>query len=193
MTINTLCRQHLLPLVDRQAYRALFSFPVIHYYKAVGFDISPPSFDALSRQFMDIYHAELDKLRLHSEVAVVLDRLASAQFSQSILSASRQDYLELALSQFNIAHHFQHLGGVNDIYANGKIARGQQLMSELGWDPQKTVLIGDTYHDFEVAQALGVQPLLISHGHQCESRLASAGCPLFNDLNAVAHYILATS
>ena len=34
-----------------------------------------------------------------------------------------------------------------------------------------TVLIGDTIHDLEVGQELGVEVILVSHGHQSRSIL----------------------
>lgn len=35
----------------------------------------------------------------------------------------------------------------------------------------ETVIIGDTLHDLEVARALEIDAVLISHGHQCATRL----------------------
>ena len=46
-----------------------------------------------------------------------------------------------------------------------------------------TLLIGDSLHDHEVAEALGVRCLLISQGHQSHARLAQCGAPVLHCLS----------
>ena len=45
---------------------------------------------------------------------------------------------------------------LSDKTAGGKIAQGQTWFKQSGLAQEHVVLIGDTDHDFEVAQALGV-------------------------------------
>ena len=42
----------------------------------------------------------------------------------------------------------------------------KKIVKELNLDLSKTLMIGDTIHDFEVANELGVQCLLVANGHQ---------------------------
>ena len=51
----------------------------------------------------------------------------------------------------------------------------------------EVLFIGDTEHDFEVAQAIGVDCLLLSHGHNCYSRLVHTGAPVFRSLKNIFH------
>ena len=51
-------------------------------------------------------------------------------------------------------------------------------------------MIGDTVHDFEVANAMGVDCVLQSAGHQDAGTLASTGAPVFPNLSEAAAYIL---
>ena len=44
-------------------------------------------------------------------------------------------------------------------------------MRHIGVKPEKTIMIGDTDHDLEVAEALGIELILVDHGHQCATRL----------------------
>ncbi|MDZ7764061.1 MAG: HAD hydrolase-like protein [Melioribacteraceae bacterium] len=43
-------------------------------------------------------------------------------------------------------------------------------------------MIGDTIHDYEVAQEIGADCLLTAEGHQSYERLASTGCKVINSL-----------
>jgi len=44
------------------------------------------------------------------------------------------------------------------------------------------ILIGDTIHDFEVANEIGTDCLLISNGHQNKERLRKLNVPVLNNL-----------
>ena len=49
-------------------------------------------------------------------------------------------------------------------------------------NPATTWLIGDTIHDYEVAQELGCKCVLTAHGHQSRVRLMEAGAPVIDNL-----------
>jgi len=65
------------------------------------------------------------------------------------------------------------VAGLGDIYAVSKIERGQQLIKEFNIDKSNALIIGDTIHDFEVSQKLGVKCILVADGHQSVERLNS--------------------
>ena len=47
------------------------------------------------------------------------------------------------------------------------------------------MFIGDTLHDFEVADGLGMNCLLVAEGHQSEVRLKESGCEVVGSLSQV--------
>ena len=51
-------------------------------------------------------------------------------------------------------------------------------------------MIGDSVHDFEVAQALGVRCVLQTAGHQSAQQLRATGAPVVPDVLAAAQYCL---
>ena len=50
-------------------------------------------------------------------------------------------------------------------------------------------MIGDTIHDSEVAERLGIDCVLVSIGHVNKSRLLRTGREVFNSLIALSEYI----
>jgi len=54
---------------------------------------------------------------------------------------------------------------------------------------KKALLIGDTLHDYEVAQALKVDCLLIAKGHQSEAILRTSAVPVLEDITGVLRYL----
>lgn len=58
----------------------------------------------------------------------------------------------LKIGEFNISQYFDEMLGISDIYAKSKIHIGQEYMKK--GNIKKAVLIGDTFHDYEVAHKL---------------------------------------
>jgi phosphoglycolate phosphatase len=45
----------------------------------------------------------------------------------------------------------------------------------LNFNPEEVVMVGDTVHDFEVANAMGTDCILIASGHNSRERLEDTG------------------
>ena len=56
-------------------------------------------------------------------------------------------------------------------------------MGKIGCEGNKIILIGDTDHDYEVAQNLNIDCLLISHGHQSNGRLRNISQNVIKNFN----------
>jgi phosphoglycolate phosphatase len=168
---NVLLKEEGLPQVSLEEYRKHFGFPVIEYYRRLGFDVSADNFRKLSHRFQELFAGGLGTCELWPGVREILARVKASGRMQSILSASEQGVLELSIKHFGIAEHFDHLTGIFNKEAAGKVDRGHELIKKAGVPPEETILIGDTDHDFEVAEALGIDVILVEHGHQTPERL----------------------
>ena len=58
-----------------------------------------------------------------------------------------------------------------------------QLLELLPHDASEVLLIGDTLHDAEVADAIGVDCVLVAHGYQSRQRLVQSGRPVIDSLS----------
>jgi phosphoglycolate phosphatase len=169
--------------ITEEDYRQNFGFPVIQFYHFLGFDTDTDSFDQVSREFIGDYEARwLDECRLHPDTPDVLTTISAQGATHSVLSAAKQEALETGIRHFGIQSHFAGLCGTDNIYAHGKIDRGRHWIGRLDWDPAEIVLIGDTLHDLEVAEAIGADCILLTHGHHTPERLAATGRPVAHSL-----------
>ncbi|HSR88152.1 MAG TPA: HAD hydrolase-like protein, partial [Pontiella sp.] len=78
---------------------------------------------------------------------------------------------------------------LNDIYAAGKVENGKQYIARQATDPEHVLFVGDTVHDFEVAQAMGVNCVLVACGHNSRPRLDACGVPVFKSLAEVRNHL----
>lgn len=169
--------------ISEADYRENFGFPVIHFYDYLGFDTDVDSFDGVSREFIGDYELRwLTECGLHSGVEQMLSALAARGLTHSVLSAAKQEALETGIRHFGILEHFTGLCGTDNIYAQGKVDRGRHWIAQLDWNPEEIVLIGDTLHDYEVAEAIGTDCILLAHGHHTPERLAATGKTVVHSL-----------
>lgn len=184
-SINALLNNRGLPLLDREKYLANFDFPVIDYYKRIGFDFSIEPFEIPAMQYIDLYTKKLKDSLLHQSVIPVLDFFKSKGFKQFILSASEIKILEDSISYFNLNQFFDGLAGLNNHYATSKTEIGITMLRAHSIKVENVCLIGDTIHDFEVAQKIGCYCILVANGHQPASKLKDTGAIVFENLDSV--------
>ena len=180
--MNDLLKKRNLPEIDEQQYMDAFGFPVIDYYRRVGFDFSKESWEEAGSEFIAGYAARRGECVLHSEVRRVLAALHHAGVEQSVLSAYQHDTLVEIVTEHQLMDFFEHVLGIEDHYATGKVEQGLRLIESLRIDPKRVVLVGDTDHDHEVASAMGVGCILVPRGNQSKEKLEGRGVPVIGSL-----------
>ncbi len=181
--MNGMLKERGMPLKTLEEYREIFDFPVKDYYSKLGYDFSKEPFDEVGMEFIIRYNERQGEAKLHPEVQEVLKCISSHGFSQNILSAREQTELISETKSVDIFRYFELIRGLDDHYAHGKTDVGLRLVGEIAAPKVKMLFIGDTRHDAEVAAELGIDCILIPHGHQSELRLLPLGVPLIHSLN----------
>jgi phosphoglycolate phosphatase-like HAD superfamily hydrolase/DNA-binding LacI/PurR family transcriptional regulator len=160
-----------LPPVERKTYREVFDFPVSVYYRRLGFQLDHEDWDALAREYHAHYAETARTAPLHAGAIATVEALERAAIGMSILSACETTILVRMLEARGIQRFFTHVRGVDNLDGASKLDQGRALMQDLAIDPAHVVLVGDTCHDVEVANALGCAHILIAAGHQHRRRL----------------------
>lgn len=182
-SINKMLIDRNIRPIDEFSYKKLFDFPVKEYYAKIGFDFNKESFEYVGKLFVDIYNERSKSCFLHKGVVEVLKSFADAGKKQYVLSARQEQSLADELDFFGISHYFTDIYGLKDLYAYGKKDLGMKMMKDYQFDPETTVMIGDTCHDAEVARAMGIDIVLMSYGHHLKERLLSCSYVVFDDVN----------
>ena len=189
--LNRLLAKHAYPQrYDRNQYRAIFGFPIEEYYIRAGFDFSRHSFAMLAEEYMDDYIPASAACPLADGAIEALDAFRAAGLRQVVLSASPVPTLTRQAEERHVTGYFDRLLGLGDIYAKSKVELGLRFMREEGIDPARAVMIGDSVHDFEVAQAMGTACVLQCSGHQSRETLAATDAPVAEGLREAAQLIL---
>jgi len=187
-TINILLMNRgLPPIADTDAYRDIFGFPVIDYYRRAGFNLDSEPFEIPAKEFIRLYHSDASRFRLFDGATETLAAVKALGLTQVILSASELGNLKAQTSLLDVEHYFDDIMGISNIYAGSKLEIGQAYIKDI---QGKAVLIGDTVHDYEVAAALGVDCILIPNGHQHKHTLFECSVPVLDDIKKILEVLM---
>ncbi|MBD3317044.1 MAG: HAD hydrolase-like protein [Chitinivibrionales bacterium] len=189
--INGLLRKHGGRELKMEQYREVFGFPVRDYYVRLGFDFEKDSWERLSKEFIGKYEARRYECLLRDGALEALTACKKAGMAQSILSAYNHRTLEGIVDHFGLRNFFEYLSGLENHYADSKLANGKRLLSLLRIPPDRVLFVGDTEHDWEVSNALGTRCVLLTGGHHSERKLRACGVPVVHSLQEIDGSLLA--
>ncbi len=167
-------------------YRDHFCFPVKNYYYWLGYTFENESYEDISVEFNEMYDRHFSDCSLCDGFEELIRLAEEKGYRNIILSATREDRLIRQVKELQIDHHFDELLGIGDLLAGGKTDRALKWMEESDTDPSDCIYIGDTTHDADTAEALGIRRcILVSCGHQSFSVLKGASEETLHSLKEV--------
>jgi phosphoglycolate phosphatase len=176
--------------LTREHYKEVFTFPVIDFYHKIGFDFNNENYSDMAEEWIAEYKSQFaSQSSLNGDVIEVLSELTQLGFKQSILSACEKSLLDHSVEQLNLGRFFHRVHGTQSNEAHGKVDLALSIIEQQHYAPHDSILFGDTVHDHEVAQAVGIDCVLISNGHQHHERLLQTGAPVICDISEVPNFL----
>ncbi len=136
------------------------------------------------------YTVEHKKMRLFDGAENVLDIFNKLGIKQTVISSTEQNSLLEQMNPFNINKYFTDILGINNHYAVSKSGLAVEFVTKREIDKSKVLFIGDTVHDYEVAQAAGCDCVLVANGHQSFDVLKTTPATIVNSIYDVPELIL---
>lgn len=187
--VNNLLKQRNLKSLSLTEYRDIFTFPVKDYYAKL-FDFEKESFESLGSEWMRQYEEQKLNCSLAEGASEIVRGLYNAGVKQYVLSAYSLHTLIDLLKRFELFDFMETVKGLDNIYAHSKMDLGVELIEEINGSVEDIVMIGDTLHDAETAELMGVSSILLACGHQSKSKLETAGCLVLNSVKDLNAYLL---
>jgi len=187
---NQLIQKRNGKLINRDIYSREFTFPVCDFYEKIGFDFSIESYPDVAEEWILEYKRNFDtESSLNGDVVQVLEHVDSIGLKQSVLSACEVELLNHSIRHLGVDRFFHQIHGTGDNHAHGKVDLAHSLIEAEHCTPEESILFGDTVHDYEVAEAVGIDCILIANGHQHEDRLKKTGALVIRDISEVPNLI----
>ena len=188
-SINQVLTAKGLPVITLEKYMCLFTFPVKAFYEKLGFDFTKNSFDDIGDGFIDFYNKNFKSLKLHKNTVSTLLYIKKMGRTQAVLSAAMDEMLKNWISDHDLRIFFTDIVGVDNQYAHGKIDIGKRYIEKVDINRKEILMIGDTPHDSEVAEAMGIDCILVEHGHVSKDRLKETGRKTFQNFSEIKKYL----
>ncbi len=182
-------REHELPFLSFDRFQKELYYPVKNFYIENGFDTEKYDF----AEMMDEYHRRflllLEKCELFSDVKETLEFFKNKNVSLSILSSLEHNMLMKNTKDKGIDKFFTNITGTKDTQAGSKIDNAKKWFQESGFKNHEIIMVGDTLHDAEVAEALNITCFLVSRGVQHKDVLQKSKYRVFDSLKDMVEYI----
>ena len=169
--------------LTRDEYLHLFTFPVKDYYTKVGFDWTKYTYEEVGDYWFNQYRSRRNDYKIYDGVIETLIKSKELGNKNILLSASSLEPLKEQLQELGISEYFDEVLGIDNIYAGSKVDIALNWIADK--NPKDCLMIGDSLHDKEVADAMGVKCILVSKGHQAKDVLLKETNDVVDDIREV--------
>ena len=141
-------------------------------------DVPPAQYPQLGLRYRYHYARHQDDLSLFDGVLPLLDQLRERGHWLAVATGKSRRGLDEALQSVFLRGRFDASRTADQTAGKPHPLMLQELMSELGAAPQRTLMIGDTTHDLQMAQNAGCASVGVGYGAH-DSRSFAALSPLY--------------
>lgn len=181
-SVNKLLSDRGLETVDsHERYHEVFGFPIIDYYRRLGFDFEKEPYEVIAPIWVEQYMENVKESPVFDDIGKTVALFSKMGAKQIVLSATELEMLKKQLDFVGYLKIFDDVLGLDNIHAASKVSLAEKWKAE---NPDAVPLvIGDTVHDAEVAERIGADCILIARGHQSRKTLEEMGCPVYENLD----------
>jgi phosphoglycolate phosphatase len=123
-----------------------------------------PRYPELGQRYRQHYFARQDELVLFPGTLEMLQALKDRNHLLAVATGKNRRGLDVALAQAELQHLFDATRTADETAGKPHPLMLQELMAELSVPPERTLMIGDTTHDLQMARNAGTASLGVSYG-----------------------------
>lgn len=127
-------------------------------------DVPPEKYPELGARYRHHYHQHQDDLSLFDGVLPLLQALRERQHWLAVATGKSRRGLDEVLATHELKGVFDGSRTADETAGKPHPRMLHELMREFGTDPERTLMIGDTTHDLEMARNAGCPSVAVSYG-----------------------------
>ncbi len=186
---NLVLESYGLPGITLEYYLKECEMPIINFYNKI-FKMENYDFSQIAERFVSNYDKLFESADVFPEVVSAIKHFSEKNIRQGVISGFESSRLENSLKKFGLNGYFEFLSGSDDIDCGDKSDRAVKVVEKYGFDPKETLFIGDMYHDFETAEKVGADCVLIAKGHQGADVLRRYGVTVLDSADELKDLLL---
>jgi phosphoglycolate phosphatase len=154
-------------------------------------DIPAAQAQALATQYSNNYYAGESSIPLFAGAVDTIKTLNKRGFKLAVATGKGRRGLNLALQHCALTHYFHATRTVDECFSKPHPQMLHELMEALVVLPERTLMIGDTSYDLQMAKNAGVSAVGVTYGAQKAEQWQHLE-PLrqFNNFNSLSAWLL---
>lgn len=180
-----------LPEITAQAASNIIGLGLREAIEILYGDIPAQQAQALSTQYTINYYAGESEIPLFLGAADTIKALRLKGFKLAVATGKGRRGLNLALEHCGLSKQFHATRTVDECFSKPHPQMLDELMDHLVVLPERTLMIGDTSYDLDMAKNAGVSSVGVTYGAQSADQWQHLN-PIqqFNDFTSLSQWLL---
>jgi len=154
-------------------------------------EISDSQAQDLATRYRANYFAGEQAIPLFDGAEKLIAELGRRGYKQAVATGKGRRGLNLALDRISVANYFHATRTVDECFSKPHPQMLDELMDLLVATPERTLMIGDSSYDLQMAKNAGVQSLAVTFGaHDSQQLLKLDPKGIFNTFNDLSDWLL---
>ena len=183
-----------LPALDPAAASNIIGLGLRESIHALFGDIPAEKAQALARQYTANYYAGESEIPLFAGAKATIIELHRRGYKLAVATGKGRRGLNLALQHCGLTPYFHETRTVDECFSKPHPQMLDELMDILVTRPERTLMIGDTSYDLQMAQNADVPAVAVTFGAQSrEQLLRYKPIQIFNQFSDLSSWLLASA
>jgi phosphoglycolate phosphatase len=170
-SIQNACRDLDLPVPSDAASRHVIGLGLQEAMEMLLPERDQQDYQRLVERYRHYYLGQDQRIPLFEGVAQAIADLHAAGFLLAVATGKSRRGLDRALEHSRLGGYFHSTRCADECHSKPHPCMIEQIMDELGVPPSRTVMIGDTSHDLQMAINAGVDALGAGYGAHPKTHL----------------------
>ena len=154
-------------------------------------DIGAEKTQALAARYRHHYYEHEENIPLFEGAVETIQELNKRGFKLAVATGKGRRGLNLALERSGLTHYFHATRTVDECFSKPHPQMLDELMDLCVTTPERTLMIGDTSYDLQMAKNASVSSLAVTYGAQSREKLLDYNSlNVFDDFSSLSTWLL---
>jgi phosphoglycolate phosphatase len=170
-SIQAACRDLDLPVPDDETARHVIGLGLMQALRHAVPDAPEEKYEPLTQRYRYHFLAQNDAIPLFDQARETIVELHDAGYQLAVATGKNRNGLDHALESTGMGKYFHATRTADRTFSKPHPLMLQEIMDELEVLPERTLMVGDTTHDLQMAINAGVAAVGVTHGAHPEDQL----------------------
>ena len=170
-SIQSACRDLKLPVPDDDTARHVIGLGLMQALRHAVPDAPEEMYEPLVARYRHHFMSRNESIPLFDQARETIIELHDAGYQLAVATGKNRNGLDHALQSTGMTEYFHATRTADRTHSKPHPAMLLELMDELDVSPERTLMVGDTTHDLQMAINAGVDYIGVTHGAHPEDQL----------------------